>query len=41
MGEPVPRECVMSTLPINYGMNVAWAMARDPQHVPKELLGLL
>ena len=39
MGEPVPRECITSTLPIDYGMSVPWD--RDPRCVPKELLGLL
>ena len=39
MGEPVPRECVTSALPIDDGMSVPWAP--DPRCVPNELLGLL
>ena len=35
----MPRECVMSTLPIDYGISVPWAP--DPRCMPKELLGLL
>ena len=38
-GEPVPGECIISALPINYGMSAPWD--QDPRHVPKELLGLL
>ena len=37
-GEPVPRECVTSTLPVDYGISVPWD--RDLQPVPKELLDL-
>ena len=38
-GEPLPGECAMSTLPIDDGESVPWAL--DRQHVRDELLGLL
>ena len=35
----MPRECIMSALPINYRMSVP--CDQDPRCMPKELLGLL